>query len=163
MVISPNRYEFLVYSLLRQNLDSGDVYIRDSVRFRSFEDDLIEDKRWENKDQLIQELNLPILYKPIEETLAELKEELETLLVAVNERIMKGKNEGIKLSGSGTNVSWSLPYKKQEDITNHPLFAHLPQIGISELLSFVAILIVEKALNPIILNYEGRWGKLKPS
>jgi len=33
MVISPNRYEFLVYSLLRQNLESGDVYIRDSVRF----------------------------------------------------------------------------------------------------------------------------------
>jgi len=135
--IRTNRYEFLVYSLLRQSLDSGDVYIRDSVRFRSFEDDLIDDKRWENKDQLIQELSLPILYKPIEETLAELKEELETLLVDVNQRIMNGENEGIKLSGSGTNVSWSLPYKKQEDITNHPLFANLPQIEIRELLSFV--------------------------
>ena len=94
MVISPNRYEFLVYSLLRQNLESGDVYIRDSVRFRSFEDDLIDDKRWDNKDQLIKELDLPILYKPIEQTLAELKGELEGLLVNVNQRIKKGEMKG---------------------------------------------------------------------
>ena len=137
MAIRTNRYEFLVYSLLRQSLDSGDVYIRDSVRFRSFEDDLIDDKQWENKDQLIRELNLPILFQPIEETLAELKGELEMLLVTVNQRIKKGKNEGIKLVSSGTNISWTLPYKKQEDTTNYPIFANLPQIEIRELLSFV--------------------------
>jgi TnpA family transposase len=135
--IRTNRYEFLVYSLLRQSLASGDIYIRDSVRFRSFEDDLINDKQWENKDQLIRELNLPILSNPIEETLSELKEELETLLVTVNQRIKNGENEGIKLAGSGTSISWTLPYKKQEDTTNHPIFANLPQIEIRELLSFV--------------------------
>jgi hypothetical protein len=56
--IRTNRYEFLVYSLLRQRLYSGDVYICDSLRFRSFEDDLIDDKQWQNKAQLIQDLNL---------------------------------------------------------------------------------------------------------
>jgi len=59
------------------------------------------------------------------------------LLVNVNQRIKKGENEGIKLSGSGTNISWSLPYKKQEDTTNHLLLAHLPQIEIRELLAFI--------------------------
>jgi len=137
LVIQPNRYEFLVYSLLRQNLESGDVYIRDSVRFKSFEDDLIDDKHWENKDQLIHELNLSILKTPIEQTLVDLKEELETLLVDVNQRIKNGHNEGIKLSGSDTNISWSLPYKKQDDMINHGLLAQLPQIEIRELLEFV--------------------------
>ena len=39
----PNRYEFLVYRLLRNGLESGDVFCRESVRFRSFEDDLLDD------------------------------------------------------------------------------------------------------------------------
>ncbi len=36
----PDRYEFFVYRQLRQGLEAGDVFCRDSVRFRSFEDDL---------------------------------------------------------------------------------------------------------------------------
>ena len=31
----PNRYEFLVYRLLRNSLEAGDIFCRDSVRFRS--------------------------------------------------------------------------------------------------------------------------------
>jgi hypothetical protein len=36
-----DRYEFLVYRLLRKALEAGNVYVRDSNEFRSFEDDLI--------------------------------------------------------------------------------------------------------------------------
>jgi len=32
-----DRYEFLIYRLLRNNLESGDVFCRSSIRFRSFE------------------------------------------------------------------------------------------------------------------------------
>ena len=137
LAIRHDRYEFLVYSLLRQSLESGAVYISDSERFRSFEDDLIDDKRWENKDQLMRELDLPILSRPIEETLAELKKEIETLFMDVNRRIKEGKNEDIKITGSGKNISWSLPYKKPGDTTNNPLFESLPQIEIRDLLSFI--------------------------
>ena len=38
--LHPDRYEFLVYLLLRRRLESGDIFCRESVRFRSFEDDL---------------------------------------------------------------------------------------------------------------------------
>lgn len=46
----PNRYEFLVYRLLCNGLEAGDVFCRDSVRFRSFEDDLLDDDRWKDKE-----------------------------------------------------------------------------------------------------------------
>jgi len=52
----PDRYEFLGYRLLRNGLEAGDVFCRDSVRFRSFEDDLIDDERWKDKDNLIANL-----------------------------------------------------------------------------------------------------------
>ena len=48
-----DRYEFLGYRLLRRGLEAGNVYCRDSVRYRSFEDDLVDDQAWRDKDQLI--------------------------------------------------------------------------------------------------------------
>ncbi len=41
-----DRYEFYICRLLRERLEAGDIYCRDSIRFRSFEDDLIDDKTW---------------------------------------------------------------------------------------------------------------------
>ncbi|MDE2203066.1 MAG: DUF4158 domain-containing protein, partial [Burkholderiaceae bacterium] len=38
-----DRYEFLVYRLLRNALEAGDVYGEDSTEYRRFEDDLISD------------------------------------------------------------------------------------------------------------------------
>ncbi|MBW2737329.1 MAG: hypothetical protein JRE64_00490 [Deltaproteobacteria bacterium] len=85
--IRPDRYEFLIYSVLRECLESGDIFVQDSARFQSFENDLIDDERWKNRNQLIYNLGLPFLSEPIEETLAELTDELETLLVDANQRI----------------------------------------------------------------------------
>ncbi|MBF0227718.1 MAG: Tn3 family transposase [Desulfobacterales bacterium] len=137
MEIFPNRYEFLVYMKLCQNLESGDVYISDSIKFKSFEDDLIDNQQWENKERFIKQLNKSYISRPIEETLAELKEELEKAIVDVNQRISDGKNKEIKIKGTGDNVTWTLPYKKQDDLSNNPLFEKMPQIEIFSLLSFV--------------------------
>ena len=40
-ILLVDRYEFLVYRLLRNGLEAGDIFCRDSVRIRSFEDDLV--------------------------------------------------------------------------------------------------------------------------
>ena len=50
--LCPDRYEFLVYRLLRDRLEAGDVFCRDSVSFRRFEDDLLDDQRWQEKDRI---------------------------------------------------------------------------------------------------------------
>lgn len=60
-----HRYEFLIYRLLRNGLESGDIFCRDSVRFRSFEDDLLDDQRWQAKEELIAETGLMILNQPL--------------------------------------------------------------------------------------------------
>ena len=46
--IHPDKYEFLVYRLLRNHIEAGDVYISNSIRFRSFEDDLIPLQMWQD-------------------------------------------------------------------------------------------------------------------
>ncbi len=133
----PDRYEFLIYRLLRDRLEAGDIFCQDSVRFRSFEDDLVDDAAWENKEQLIADTGLAILKQPVREHLADLKQLLETRITEVNARIASGENEHFKVTKQGKSPRWTLRYPKESDPVNHPFFNALPQVDISRVLHFV--------------------------
>jgi hypothetical protein len=79
-----DRYEFLGYRLLRNALEAGDVYVQDSTECRRFEDDLISDTRWQEKDAVLREIGAPIVLTPIHETLTALRETLDAKFTAVN-------------------------------------------------------------------------------
>lgn len=134
----PDRYEFHICRLLRDRLEAGDIYCRDSVRFRSFEDDLIDDKTWHGKKQeLIERTGLSCLNLPIEEHLAALENELESRIAVVNQRIEAGENEYVKVNNKPGKSGWSLKYPGDKDEINHPVFDDLKQVGISSVLEFV--------------------------
>lgn len=133
-----DRYEFLVYRLLRNALEAGNVYVRDSNDFRSFEDDLISAERWKDKDAVLRDIGAPILLAPIEETLAAFRTELEAKFERTNERIGNGANKHVKLTGAGDKRRWSLIYPTDEEPINSPFYGQLPGIGIADLLWFVA-------------------------
>ena len=138
----PDRYEFHTYRLLKQGLDAGDIHCRDSVRFRSLEDDLISAQRWrKDKEALISGLELPILAMPIEAHLAELKTQLEARLIEVNQRIADGGNEHFKLKrrrGKEGKEAWTLRYPASAapDDVNHPFYAQLRQTDVRAVLAF---------------------------
>lgn len=130
-------YEFLLYRLLRNALEAGNLYVRDSVEFKRFEDDLISDKRWENKAAILQEIGAEILSAPIEQTLELLQNELETKIHAVNQRITDAVNQHIKIIGRGEKKRWTLLYPSEEEPVNSPFYGKLPGIGIADLMWFV--------------------------
>jgi len=100
-----DRYEFWVYRLLRQGLESGRISCRQSVRFRSFEDDLIPEEEWrQHKDALIASIGLPVLSSPITEQLADLERHLEDLVQTVNRRIATGENTQFKVTRSSPTL-----------------------------------------------------------
>ena len=136
-MINGDKYEFLVYKLLRKCLESGDVFSKNSIRFRSFEDDLIDEARWKQKNIILKELDLPALNTPIEQQLRDFKLELENKYREVNHRIQEGENKHIKVTGKGDKTQWTLPYKKAEDKVNNPIYEQLTQIGISDVMQFV--------------------------
>jgi TnpA family transposase len=129
-----DRYEFLLYRQLRNGLESGDIFCRDSVRFRSINDDLVDQELWHNdKETLIAKAGSDILRRPIRAHLAELKERLETRLSEVNRRIAAGENTYFKLKENGR---WTLEYPGDEEETNHPFFDQLLQTDINSVLCF---------------------------
>ena len=133
----PDRYEFYVYQTLRARLEAGDIYCRDSVRFRSFEDDLIDDTTWKRKDALLERIGLSLLQQPIEDHLTALESELEDRIALVNQRIAAGENEYFKSNKKGGKTSWSLKYPSGKDEANHPVFETLQPVSIGRVLDFV--------------------------
>lgn len=137
-VLDADRYEFLVYRLLRNALESGDMYVNHSNEYRQFEDDLISEARWSQKEAVLDEIGIPLLQTPIEETLASMRAALESRFVAVNQRVAECVNEHIKVGGQGEKKRWSLIYPAdQEKAVNSPFYSQLAGISIADLLRFV--------------------------
>jgi TnpA family transposase len=132
----PDRYEFLIYRLLRNGLESGDISCRDSIRFRSLEDDLIDDLRWQDKQNLMIENNLTALDCPIEAHLSSLSQKLEDRIEEVNRRIADGENKHFEIKKRGKQVRWNLLYPQGVDLINSPFFDGLKQADIGEILNF---------------------------
>ena len=136
--LAVNRYEFLVYRQLRNALEAGDIFVQNSTEFRRFEDDLINDARWKEKDSLLREIGAPILLTPIQDLLKSFHERLESKLLSVNQRINDGENQHIKVKGADQKRRWKLLYPVAEEPINNPFYGKLPGIGIADLLWFVA-------------------------
>jgi TnpA family transposase len=137
--IHPDKYEFLVYRLLRNRLEAGDIFVSDSLRFRSFDEDLIPKETWiRDKDQILRDIDAPLLSHSMAEVLKDMEKELESLYEDVNRRILSGENPHVKLSKkkNGT-ITWTLPYVSEEETVNDPFFDEVPQIHIAQLLQFV--------------------------
>jgi TnpA family transposase len=134
--IRSRRYEFFVYQSLANALSAGDINCRDSLKFRSFEDDLIDDETWRQKNSLIRQANLPILSEPVEFILEELEIRLEERLREVNRRIADRENESFHQTEKGKR--WSLKYPVPSDTHSDSLFDSIPQIDLYQVIRFAA-------------------------
>lgn len=137
--IHADRYELLVYRLLRNRLEAGDIYVSDSLRFRSFDEDLIPKAVWtRDRERILEEIDAPLMSSPMAEILRDLEEELEAKYGEVNWRIWSGENTHVKLRKKKSGeVAWTLPYVGEEETVNNPFFDDLPQMHIAPLLQFV--------------------------
>ncbi len=55
------RYEFELYRKISEKIISGDLFIPDSLSYRSFEKDIIDKNSWKKKEQIIDAVGLPKL------------------------------------------------------------------------------------------------------
>ncbi len=132
-----DRYEFLIYRQLRKAMDAGEVFCPTSVQFRSFEDDLLSDAEWANKDAILARIAEPRLLEPIESQLAALELLLEERIRAVNGRIATGDNPHVKTKKGKKRTTWSVRYPRPRDPINHAVFDTVPNVPITSVLQFV--------------------------
>jgi hypothetical protein len=98
-ILNVYAYEFMVYDQLAKALESGGLFINNSFRFKSLQEDLIPD--WQTKKgTILADLNNLMLNTPIKKQLETFKEELESLIVKVNKRIANGENKHVTIKTS---------------------------------------------------------------
>ncbi len=131
-----SRYEFQLYKTLASRIISGDIFIPESLSYRSFDADLIDSDAWGNKQQLINSLGLPKLVSGPALLLDDLEQELDHLYRHVNERIRNGENAHIKFFGKNED-KWTLPYLKLEESNQVDIFGTMPTVDLSSLLNLV--------------------------
>ena len=132
-----DRYEFMIYRLASQAIESGDLYCIHSIRFRPIQDELLSDDRWQQKETLIQRTNLSILHDDIHQHLEQLENQLENQVIVVNQRIASKENTALQIKARASGQTWSVPQPSLKTAINHPFFNTLRQIDIHAVLHFV--------------------------
>jgi len=137
----PDKYEFYLYQSIVKEIDKGNIFCNESTKYKSLSADLVSDKVWQNKDELIQKLNYPNIAVDIEQRLDELEIKLHAKTLEVNRKIASKENSHIKIKESKTkegnkNTKWHL-INPTVDERDDNFFAGIPNINISELLYFI--------------------------
>jgi TnpA family transposase len=139
--LSMERYEFMLYLQLRNALDSGTVFVRESFNYNSLEGELIREEIWNDpkkKKELLLQLNNPVLLEPIGKLFDLFDQTLTKSYREVNERIASGQNKHIVIQRTKKDVvRWKLPYRRQEDSVNNPFYENIPTASIGDVMSFV--------------------------
>jgi len=135
-IVDMKKYEFMIYQLITQQVESSHLVLADSITFKSFSAHLVSDEKWNHKTALLKKLGNKKLLTPVDTLLDQAENELENLIQLVNQKIKNGDHKGIKIKSNGNEITFTLPYPKSADKANHPIFKQLPQISIAEVLQF---------------------------
>jgi hypothetical protein len=135
-VINEYRYEVLIYRMLKNRIDSSDIFVSDSMEYRSLENDLIEIKYFtENMDSICNGLGVPFLTGNFEEMFREQLKILDGLIHEVNQNILNNKNPYFKFTTDNHKGKWHLDYKGVENKeVNNPIFKKIPKIDLANLI-----------------------------
>lgn len=139
--IIPNRFEFLMYMKIMNDLESNKITFQHSVRYKNIDDEIIDRKTWKRtKKPLLEKLDYPKLSKPMSKILADKRKESIGLYEKVNEAIKKGENTSVIVSKSKNKkgeLVWRLRPIEAEPGSNEGLFANLKQHSIVDVMKFV--------------------------
>ena len=82
-----DRYEFWLYRQIRKRLQSGELYVDDSLQHRHFSDELIS---MDEKTDALAQMDIPFLRQPVDAQLDALAAELHEQWLAFNRELKQG-------------------------------------------------------------------------
>jgi len=138
--LNPYQYEFYLYHMIRQHLKSSQMYVDNSLDYKSLESEIKIPKDWAKQEkQILKVLNNDVLNRPIDETLNALEDILEPAIERTNQRAFNGENKHINITHHRNGkTTWTVPYPKRNLEIDNPFYDQLDIKLISEIYDFVA-------------------------
>jgi len=129
-----DRYEFWIYRQLRKRIEGGEIYLDDSVQYRCFADELVAPKR---KAEVLKQLDIPWLRKPVEATIDALYEELDIEWRTFDRDLRQGKLKHLEFDQVQKSLTWHRPKADQDDALKNAFYAKIPARDITDIFRFV--------------------------
>jgi len=101
-----DHYEFWLYRQIRKRFKSDEIYLNDSLQHRHFSDELVS---MDEKADVLAQMDIPFLSKPIEVHLDALTAELRTQWLAFNREIKQGKLTHLEYDRDTQKLTWRKP------------------------------------------------------
>ena len=136
-VVNSQRFEFYLYQRVFNMISSHRIYVNESAENKRLEDDLIPQKDWKNKESIIQKTGLSKLINPINDTLLDLTNKLQTQIGCVTSNINNGANEFVLREPNSNQLTWSLANKRWRDDVDNPIYTQLKHMSIIEIMDYV--------------------------
>jgi TnpA family transposase len=138
-IVDPDCYEFMIYMCIQKGIQNGVVTIKDSLSYKSLNDELISNADWlTDKEQMMLDSENHLISLDIEQILNNFKMLLNNRYGEINQNIESGINNKIKIkyNKKGEILHWTLPYKKRDDSVNNEFFDTLNIANIGQIIKF---------------------------
>ena len=129
-----DRYEFWLYRQIRKRLQSGELYLDDSLQHRSFSDDLVS---LDEKADVLRQMDIPWLRKPIHTQLDTLTSELHTQWLAFNRELSQGKLKHLDYDRGTQTLTWRRPKANPEAALQDHFYEQLAFCDVADVFRFV--------------------------
>jgi hypothetical protein len=129
-----DRYEFWLYRQIRKRLKSGELYLDDSLQHRRFSDELVS---MEEKANILAQMDIPFLRKPISIQLEALTTELREQWLAFNRELKQGKLTHLEFDKNTQLLTWRRPKVEKHKASEQAFYEKLPFCAVADVFRFV--------------------------
>lgn len=129
-----DRYEFWLYRQIRKRLQSGEIYLNDSLQHRHFSDELVS---LDEKGDVLAKLDIPFLRQPIDEQLNTLTAELRTQWLAFNRELKQGELTHLEYDRKTQTLTWHKPKGENQELREQVFYEKLPFCDVADVFRFV--------------------------
>ena len=128
------RYEFWIYRQVRKRLETGELYLNDSIRRRRFSDELVA---MERKEEALKSLDIPWLRQPVGVELEALTAELHNLWQCFDRELRQGKLKHLEYDPVHKKLSWRKLKLDTEEVLQTSFYGKLPARDIADIFRLV--------------------------
>jgi TnpA family transposase len=118
------RHELYLYKLLDRGIRNGDVFVENSLEYRSFDTYLVNDAVWRHRKKHLADLGLAWMTDRNKEHLASLELLFNEKLDKVGRRIGAGNNSYIRSQPNADKLLWSRAVTAKDSVLTDKFFAH---------------------------------------
>jgi TnpA family transposase len=132
-----NRSEWALYKAIYDGIRKGDIFIENSLEYRSFDDYVVNNSIWRQRHKHLADLGLDWMTKSQHEHLDQLKALLQDKINSVSNRISDGANSYIRRKPDEDKLLWTRAVEAKDSVLTEKFFSKFDQKTIVNVLRHV--------------------------